>query len=101
MAQQVWFMYPEDVKREEGHPAPFPEKLPARLMRLYTQGAVGEFSGAIVLDPFVGTGSTCVVAERRGSRWIGIDMSERAEEHRCELQSLRRSSYAGSGLKQN
>src|SRR3546814_16295992 len=37
LAQQVWFMYPEDVKREEGNPAPFPEKLPARLMRLYPQ----------------------------------------------------------------
>jgi hypothetical protein len=34
LAQQVWFMYPEDVKREGDHPAPFPEKLPARLMRL-------------------------------------------------------------------
>lgn len=77
LAQQVWFMYPEDVKREEGHPAPFPEKLPARLMRLYTQGAVGEFAGEIVLDPFVGTGTTCVVAERMGRRWIGIDISER------------------------
>src|SRR3546814_9327072 len=46
-------------------------------MRLYTQGAVGEFSGEIVLDPFVGTGTTCVVAERMGRRWIGIDISER------------------------
>src|SRR3546814_17471724 len=70
-------MYPEDVKREEGHPAPFPEKLPARLMRLSTQGAVGEFSGEIVLDPFVGTGTTCVVAERMCRRWIGIDISAR------------------------
>src|SRR3546814_4386703 len=29
------------------------------------------------LDPFVGTGTTCVVAERMGRRWIGIDISER------------------------
>ena len=77
LAQQVWFMYPEDVKREEGHPAPFPEKLPARLMRLYTNGASDGFEGEIVLDPFVGTGTTCVVAERMGRRWIGIDISER------------------------
>lgn len=46
-------------------------------MRLYTQGAVGDFPGEIVLDPFVGTGTTCVVAERMGRRWIGIDISER------------------------
>lgn len=77
LAQQVWFMYPEDVKREEGHPAPFPEKLPARLMRLYTNGATDNFKGEIVLDPFVGTGTTCAVAERMGRRWIGIDISER------------------------
>lgn len=77
LAQQVWFMYPEDVKREEGHPAPFPEKLPARLMRLYTNGASDGFEGEIVLDPFVGTGTTCAVAERMGRRWIGIDISER------------------------
>src|SRR3546814_604170 len=99
LAQQVWFMYPEDVKREEGHPAPFPEKLPARLMRLYTQGAVGEFSGEIVLDPFVGTGTTCVVAERMGRRWIGID-SSRAEDHTSELQSLMRIPYSVFCLKQ-
>lgn len=81
LAQQVWFMYPEDVKREEGHPAPFPEKLPARLMRLYTNGATESFPGEIVLDPFVGTGTTCVVAERMGRRWIGIDISERYVEY--------------------
>ena len=42
LTQQVWFMYPEDVKRAGEHPAPFPEKLPARLMRLYSYGATGE-----------------------------------------------------------
>jgi DNA modification methylase len=77
LAQQVWFMYPEDIKREEGHPAPFPEKLPARLMRLYTQGATENFPGEIVLDPFVGTGTTCVAAARMGRRWIGFDISEK------------------------
>lgn len=75
LAQQVWFMYPEDVKREEGHPAPFPEKLPARLMRLYTYGASDKFSGEIVVDPFVGTGTTCLVAQKMKRRWIGIDIN--------------------------
>src|SRR6266516_2130341 len=54
LAQQVWFMYPEDVKREGDHPAPFPEKLPARLLRLYTYGAVARFPGEVVLDPLMG-----------------------------------------------
>jgi modification methylase len=75
LAQQVWFMYPEDVKREGDHPAPFPEKLPARLMRLYTFGAVGVFPGEVVLDPFVGTGTTCAVAKSMGRRYVGIDVN--------------------------
>jgi DNA modification methylase len=75
LAQQVWFMYPEDVKREGDHPAPFPEKLPARCMRLYTYGAFNTYPGEIVLDPFVGTGTTCAVAKSMGRRWIGVDIS--------------------------
>jgi modification methylase len=75
MAQQVWFMYPEDVKREGDHPAPFPEKLPARLMRLYTYAAVARFPGEVVLDPFVGTGTTCAVAKSMGRRYVGIDIN--------------------------
>jgi DNA modification methylase len=74
LTQQVWFI-PEDVKRGGHHPAPFPEKLPARLMRLYSYGAVREFSGEIVLDPFVGTGTTCAVAKRMGRRYVGIDVN--------------------------
>jgi len=75
LTQQVWFMYPEDVKREGDHPAPFPEKLPARLMRLYTYGAVAHFPGEVVLDPFVGTGTTCSVAKSMGRRYVGIDIN--------------------------
>jgi DNA modification methylase len=77
LTQQVWFMYPEDVKREGDHPAPFPQKLPGRLMRLYTFGAAGRFPGEIVLDPFVGTGTTCAVAKSMGRRFIGIDINEK------------------------
>jgi DNA modification methylase len=75
LAQQVWFMYPEDVRRDGDHPAPFPEKLPARLMRLYTHGATAHFPGETVLDPFVGTGTTCAVAKRMGRRYVGIDIN--------------------------
>lgn len=76
LTQQVWFMYPEDVKREEGHPAPFPKKLPARLMRLYTYGEFAEFQGEVVADPFVGRGTTCSVAKSMGRQWVGIDISQ-------------------------
>jgi DNA modification methylase len=77
LAQQVWFMYPQDVKRKRDHPAPFPQKLPGRLIRLYTSGAVGDFPGEIVLDPFAGTGTTCAVAKSMGRRYIGIDINAR------------------------
>jgi modification methylase len=76
LVQQVWFMYPANVSRSGNHPAPFPEKLPARLMRLYTYGAYRDFEGEIVLDPFVGTGTTCAVAKLMGRRYIGIDISD-------------------------
>lgn len=76
LTQQVWFMYPEDVKRSNDHPAPFPQKLPARCMRMYTYGAFSTFAGEVVLDPFVGAGTTCAVAKSMGRRWIGIDISK-------------------------
>jgi modification methylase len=75
LTQQVWFMYPEDVKRGGSHPAPFPQKLPGRLMRLYSYGAAKDFPGEIVLDPFAGTGTTCAVAKSMGRRFIGIDIN--------------------------
>ncbi len=76
LVQQVWFIYPEDVQRSGDHPAPFPEKLAGRLIRLYTYGSCGDFPGEIVLDPFCGTGTACVVAKRMGRRFIGIDICE-------------------------
>jgi modification methylase len=75
LTQQVWFMYPQDVKRGGDHPAPFPEKLPARLIRLYTYGAAGDFPGEVVLDPFAGTGTTCIVAKQMRRRYVGIDIN--------------------------
>jgi modification methylase len=77
LTQQVWFMISADVKRKKGHPAPYPAKLPGRLIALYTRGAVGDFLGEIVLDPFVGSGTTCAVAKRMGRRFIGIDIEPR------------------------
>lgn len=76
LTQQVWFMYPQDVKRGGSHPAPFPQKLPGRLLRLYSYGAAANFPGEIVLDPFAGTGTTCAVAKHMGRRFIGIDINE-------------------------
>ena len=81
LIQQVWFMIPEDISRKKNHPAPFPEKLPARLMRMFSYGAFNSFKGDIILDPFVGTGTTCVVAKKMNRRFIGIDISASYIEH--------------------
>lgn len=81
LIQQVWFMIPEDINRKKNHPAPYPEKLPARLIRMFSYGAFNSFEGDIVLDPFVGTGTTCVVAKKMNRRFIGIDISAKYIEH--------------------
>lgn len=81
LTQQVWFMIPDDVQRLKGHPAPFPEKLPARLMRMFSYGAVNSFEGDLILDPFVGTGTTCVVAKKMNRRFIGVDISAKYIDH--------------------
>lgn len=55
----------------EDHPAPFPEELPRRLIRYLCR------VGDVVLDPFVGSGTTMVVAHALGRRAVGFDVSER------------------------
>jgi len=51
-----WSVWEMPVSMTKGHPAPFPEELPDRLIRLYT------VEGETVLDPFGGTGTTMKVA---------------------------------------
>jgi DNA modification methylase len=76
LTMQVWPIYPEDVQRAGGHPAPFPVVLPQRLIMMYSFRECPEanFSGDIILDMFNGTGATCIAARALGRRWIGIDL---------------------------
>jgi DNA modification methylase len=62
----VWEIPPEHARRV-GHPAPFPVELPERLIQLYT------YRDDVVLDPFLGSGSTAVAAVRTGRRYVGYD----------------------------
>ncbi|MGQ0744361.1 MAG: DNA-methyltransferase [Acidimicrobiales bacterium] len=62
----VWEMAPESATRVN-HPAPFPVELPQRLIDLYT------YAGDLVLDPFMGSGSTAVAAVRSGRHYVGYD----------------------------
>jgi DNA modification methylase len=63
----VW-QTPTESARRVGHPAPFPVELPEKLIELYT------FADDLVLDPFMGSGSTLVAASRLGRRYVGYDL---------------------------
>jgi site-specific DNA-methyltransferase (adenine-specific) len=67
--KSVWTMNAESARRI-GHPAPFPEELPHRLLQLYS------FAGDIVLDPFMGSGTTAVAAIKSQRKYVGYDINE-------------------------
>jgi DNA modification methylase len=64
--ETVW-----EMNTESGvdHPAPFPVELPKRVIALYTQ------PGDVVLDPFMGSGSTAIAAVQSGRRYVGYELS--------------------------
>jgi len=67
--KSVW-SFPAVSAKSVGHPAPFPVELPRRLIQLYT------YEGEVVLDPFVGSGSTCVAAILTGRRFVAYEVEE-------------------------
>jgi DNA modification methylase len=66
--KSVWTFNAESARRVN-HPAPFPVELPYRLIQLYT------FEGEVVLDPFVGSGATCLAALQTKRHYVGYDIS--------------------------
>ncbi len=62
----VWSIPPESPRRVK-HPAPFPEELVDRLVKLYT------FEGDIALDPFMGSGTTAVAALKNSRHFVGYE----------------------------
>ena len=75
----LWEIPPEMATRI-GHPAPFPVELPQRLIELYT------YRGDLVLDPFMGSGTTGVAAIRTDRWYVGFDTDEAyvaAARERC------------------
>ena len=67
----------DQLKRR--HPAPFPDQIPTDLIRCFCP------PGGVVLDPFLGSGSTAVAARRTGRHFIGFEISQEY----CDLAELR------------
>ncbi len=67
--KSVWTFNAESAKRI-GHPAPFPIELPYRLIQLYS------FTTDIVLDPFMGSGTTAVAALQSQRHFIGFEINK-------------------------
>ena len=62
----VWKI--SSVRRNDRHEAEFPEELARRVIRLFSP------EGGVVIDPFVGTGTTTAVAKKLGRQWLGVDI---------------------------
>mgnify|MGYP000708998860 CR=1 FL=1 len=67
--KSIWTFNSESAKRI-GHPAPFPEELPYRLIQLYS------FKEDIILDPFMGSGTTAVAAIKSERKFVGYEISQ-------------------------
>ncbi|MDP6010166.1 MAG: site-specific DNA-methyltransferase [Candidatus Poseidoniaceae archaeon] len=76
--KSIWSFNTESAKRVK-HPAPFPVELPRRCIEMYS------FAGDVVLDPFLGSGSTAIAAIRTGRRYVGVDISQEY----CEIAKSR------------
>lgn len=67
--KSIWTMNAESARRI-GHPAPFPEELPNRLIQFYS------FKGDIILDPFMGSGTTAISSIKSERYFVGYDISK-------------------------
>jgi len=67
--KSVW-TFPAVSAKSIGHPAPFPEEMPRRLIQLYS------FKEDIILDPFCGSGTTCLSALKEKRHYIGYDINQ-------------------------
>lgn len=80
--KSIW-TFPAVSAKQIGHPAPFPEELPNRLINLYT------FKNDNVLDPFAGSGTTCLSAVKNQRNYVGYEINPEY----IELAEKRISSY--------
>ncbi len=84
----VWFIPYETIQSSRPHPTVFPDRLPEMCIRLHGVERTG-----LVMDPFMGVGSTAVAAVRLGVRFLGFEIDSGyvsiAEERVAEAMALR------------
>ena len=75
----IWTFNGQSKKGAGGHPAPFPVELPKRCIKLFS------FVGDVVLDPFMGSGSTMIASVLHNRKGIGIEI----DDEYCEIAKKR------------
>lgn len=69
LTKSIWRFQSASAKKMK-HPAPFPLELPRRCIELYT------YSDEVILDPFMGVGTTARAAKLCGRRFVGYEIDE-------------------------
>lgn len=67
----LWTFAPQTGQKKIGHPAMFPVELPTRLIKMLT------YKGDVILDPFMGAGTTGIACVNTDRRFIGIEIDEK------------------------
>ena len=75
----LWAFQGQSKKGAGGHPAPFPVELPKRCIKLFS------FVGDVVLDPFMGSGSTMIASILNNRKGIGVEI----DNEYCEIAKKR------------
>ena len=96
--EEKWYLSVWDIKnvlpseKWSKYTAAFPEELVERIITLYS------YYGETVLDPFLGTGTTCIVAKRLGRSFIGYEIDLELKdviEERIGIKNLQLTKYLG------
>jgi len=70
LANNIWHIAPVPPN-QYNHPCPFPEEIPYRLINFFS------YPGDLVLDPFLGIGTTAKVANALNRKWVGYEIKEK------------------------